>query len=385
MDRLPDNLQGMRAAALAAAGTPLVGVTTDGKLVPGLFPIEPTGISTQPITDAASAFLASLPDDVRRVAQLPIDATEWRTWSNISPFLMRHGVLLDDLSEAQRQAGLRIIQASLSAAGYETARNVMRLNDTIRELTGAWQEYGEFVYFLTIFGEPSLTAPWGWQLDGHHCNLNCFVLNDQLVLTPAFLGSEPVYAESGRHAGTRVFELEERRGLELMRALNPSQQSRAMRSGLSSEVPPGREVIENHIRGGAQQDNLQLAYDGICYTELEADQQQRLLELVQVYTGRIRPGHDLIKLEEVKRHLNQTWFVWYGGTADDSVFYYRVHSPVVLIEFDHQSGIVFDNDAPARIHIHTVVRTPNGNDYGKDLLRQHYLREHARQPAPAGS
>jgi len=24
--------------------------------------------------------------------------------------------------------------------------------------------------------------------------------------------------------------------------------------------------------------------------------------------------------------------------------------------------------------IHAVVRTPNGNDYGKDLLRQHYLQ-----------
>ena len=27
---------------------------------------------------------------------------------------------------------------------------------------------------------------------------------------------------------------------------------------------------------------------------------------------------------------------------------------------------------PIRQHIHAVVRTPNGNDYGKDLLRQHY-------------
>ena len=27
-----------------------------------------------------------------------------------------------------------------------------------------------------------------------------------------------------------------------------------------------------------------------------------------------------------------------------------------------------------RQHIHVVVRTPNGNDYGKDLLRQHYER-----------
>ena len=28
--------------------------------------------------------------------------------------------------------------------------------------------------------------------------------------------------------------------------------------------------------------------------------------------------------------------------------------------------------APIREHIHVLVRTPNGNDYGKDLLRQHY-------------
>jgi DNA polymerase IIIc chi subunit len=54
------------------------------------------------------------------------------------------------------------------------------------------------------------------------------------------------------------------------------------------------------------------------------------------------------------------------------------HSPVVLVEFDHQrpanyrpAGI--DPQAPNREHIHVVVRTPNGNDYGKDLLRQHLL------------
>ncbi|MBM3778709.1 MAG: hypothetical protein FJW23_10810 [Acidimicrobiia bacterium] len=29
---------------------------------------------------------------------------------------------------------------------------------------------------------------------------------------------------------------------------------------------------------------------------------------------------------------------------------------------------------PTRRHVHTVVRTPNGNDDGKDLLRQDYER-----------
>jgi len=45
---------------------------------------------------------------------------------------------------------------------------------------------------------------------------------------------------------------------------------------------------------------------------------------------------------------------------------------VILIEFDHQRGIASDSDAPSRHHIHTVIRTPNGNDYGRDLLRQHH-------------
>jgi hypothetical protein len=342
-----------------------------------LFPIEQQGVSTEPIKDAASAFLASLSPELRAAGQLSIDAPEWRTWSNISPFVMRHGVLLDDLSEDQKQHALRVVQASLSASGFELTRNVMRLNETIGEITGTWLEYGEWVYFLTIFGEPSMDEPWGWQLDGHHCNLNCFVFKDQLVFTPAFLGSEPVYAESGKHAGTRVFELEEGQALDLVRALRPDQRARAIRQMDARDSAPGR--MDGHIQGGAQHDDLQLAYEGIGFDELDADQQRLLLELVDVYTSRIRPGHDRVKMEEVRRHVDQTWFVWYGGTDDDSVFYYRVHSPVVLIEFDHQSGVAFDNDTPTRVHIHTVVRTPNGNDYGKDLLRQHYERSHAHQ------
>jgi hypothetical protein len=35
---------------------------------------------------------------------------------------------------------------------------------------------------------------------------------------------------------------------------------------------------------------------------------------------------------------------------------------------------------PGKAHIHSVVRTPNGNDYGKDLLRQHY-EKHRNDPS----
>jgi len=36
--------------------------------------------------------------------------------------------------------------------------------------------------------------------------------------------------------------------------------------------------------------------------------------------------------------------------------------------------VALDYDVPTRTHIHTLMRTPNDNEYGKDLLRQHYER-----------
>ena len=101
-----------------------------------------------------------------------------------------------------------------------------------------------------------------------------------------------------------------------------------------------------------------------------------MLDLVEVYIGRMRDGHAAVRMTEIAEHLDDTHFVWVGGLADDSVFYYRIQSPVVSIEFDHLNGIAFDNEEPSRNHIHTMVRTPNGNDYGKDLLRQHLARHH---------
>jgi len=74
-------------------------------------------------------------------------------------------------------------------------------------------------------------------------------------------------------------------------------------------------------------------------------------------------------MAEVAAHLDETWFSWSGGTGSDSAFYYRVHSPVILVEFDHHSGAVFDNPEPTGHHVYTLVRTPNGGDHGVDLLK----------------
>jgi hypothetical protein len=102
------------------------------------------------------------------------------------------------------------------------------------------------------------------------------------------------------------------------------------------------------------------------------------VELVHLYVSNMPDGHARVKMDEVTKHIEDTCFAWIGGSQADSVFYYRVQSPVVLIEFDHQrpanlAKFAADSKKPTQQHIHCVVRTPNGNDYGKDLLRQHYL------------
>ena len=209
---LPDGIKNMLAAAETALAQPFTGVTTDGTPLPGLFPLQPTNAPTAPIRQAAEAFLNGLTQPQRSEAMFSLDSDVWRRWSNIHPFLMRHGVLLDALAPAQRDSALALMRETLSLAGFESARSVMKLNETIREITERDDEYGEWLYWLSILGSPSENEPWGWQLDGHHLIINCFILKDQMALTPMFMGSEPTVADSGQYAGTRVFEAEEQRG-----------------------------------------------------------------------------------------------------------------------------------------------------------------------------
>ena len=350
-------------AAKKALAEPFKGITTDGKIIPGLYSVGKTGVSIEPIRRAADDFIAALNAQQRAKALFPVTSNEWRNWSNIHRY-PREGVMLGDMSTAQRERAFALMRATLSARGYDGARDIMRLNETIAELTGKFDEYGDDLYWFTLMGTPSADAPWGWQLDGHHLVVNCFVLGDQVVMTPLFMGSEPTRADAGKYAGTVVFQDEERRGLAFMHTLTPAQRAKATVG----------DTLPREVSAPAFSDNLQLRYQGIRYGELSAAQQNQMLALIESHIGKMREGHNAVRMAEIKQHFDQTWFTWMGGAVDDSVFYYRIHSPVVLIEFDHVRGVALNNQQPTRNHAHTVIRTPNGNDYGMDLLRQHHAQ-----------
>lgn len=349
---------------------PFVGISRNGKLEPGLFSIKASGVSTKPVVNAAGAFLASLNEDQRKRVTFPVDDAEWRRWANQHSY-RRQGVSFEELDERQREAGFALMKAGLSARGFEQSRDIMRLNYSLGELTSNFEELDEWFYYLTVMGEPSEDSPWGWQLDGHHLIINYFVLGDQVVMTPTFMGSEPVIAEAGKYKGVNVMQEELRRGLKMVQSLTPAQLDKAVIE--SSKVG-------NNAVAEAFKDNIDLDFAGIAASELDAAQQALLLMVVDGFVGHMSDGHAKIKMDEVRDHLDRTYFAWIGGIEDDDVFYYRVHSPVVLIEFDHQRPIFMRLPrVPQRQHVHAVIRTPNGNDYGKDLLRQHYETSHRAQ------
>jgi hypothetical protein len=186
------------------------------------------------------------------------------------------------------------------------------------------------------------------------------------------MGSEPISAESGKYAGTIVLQDEQNKGLALMRALSADQQKKATLNA---------EKTANNALAQAFRDNLVLDYAGVRASELDQKQQRLLLDVIEEYVGNMPAGQAKARMAEVRAHLEDTYFAWIGSTGPESVFYYRVQSPVILIEFDHQVPVALEGPkVPGRRHVHTVVRTPNGNDYGKDLLRQHYER-HKSDPA----
>lgn len=348
---------------------PFKGITADGNVRPGLFPIQSTGVSTEPVRHAAEKFIGSMSAQQRSKLLFPIDDPEWRKWMN-QHFYIRQGVSFKEMSDLQREAAFGLLRASLSARGVQLTRNIMKLNETLAEMTGDHEGLGEWLYFFTIMGKPSATEPWGWQLDGHHCIINYFVLGDQVVMTPHFTGSEPVIAESGKYKGTVILQEEQNQGLAMLQRLNDAQRKKA--------ILEFSKTGNNNI-GEAFKDNVVLDYAGVRASELAAADQKRLLDLVDLYVGNMDEGHAKVRMKEVQKHIGETCFAWIGGTEANSVFYYRIHSPVILVEFDHQrpanlSRMPGAPQGPMRQHIHCVVRTPNGNDYGKDLLRQHYMK-----------
>ena len=356
---------------------PFSGITSDGVRREGLFPLAAARpgeeAPTADMVAAAGKLLGAVTPEQKRKLCYAVDAPEWQSWAN--PEFMQHdtGLRLDELEPPVRDAALGLVKASLSAEGYELVRNLMRINGFLGDLVELPLLMNEFSYNVSLYGEPSETEPWGWQIFGHHAALNCLVAGTQLVISPVFMGAEPDMIDDGPYKGVKVFK--ER--IALARALMA-----ALPDGLRAEATVYQEMVdpampegrihpgdERHL-GGCFQDNRVIPYEGIPVTGMPADARALLDAVVDDFIAYLPDGPRAARRREIQEHYGETFFSWIGGWKGEEAFYFRIQSPVVVLELDHHTGVFLSNDEPAPFHMHTVVRTPNGNDYGRELVKQ---------------
>lgn len=352
---------------------PFVGVTSDGVPRPGLYPLE-RGPNDAAVVSAARGFLRSLNASQRERIVLPIDAPDWRGWSNPEFVFHRHGIRLEDLAQRQLEAFFALLDASLSVPGAARVREAMELNGYLGELTGLPNVLNSRSFAVTIFGGPSVAAPWGWQLFGHHVCVNFVAVAGREVVAPVFIGGEPALTDTR----PPLFDARERLALALAGSLTPAQRESAVvyASVLDPAMPEGRlhPADERHV-AGAFQDNRVIPYEGIRATELDERQRRMLRDIVEDFHLLQRDAQRALTMAEYDAHLEETWFAWYGATDGTQPVYFRIQSPVIVAELDNHAGVWLANKLPARFHVHTTLRLPNGNDYGRAYLAQWRERE----------
>jgi hypothetical protein len=134
-------------------------------------------------------------------------------------------------------------------------------------------------------------------------------------------------------------------------------------------MPPGRwnRDDQRHLCG-AFRDNRVIPYEGIPVSDMDAEQHNLVEKILEGFLLYLPSRAREIRLAHVRQHFDETYFCWIGDFGEGDAFYYRIQSPVIIVEFDHHSGVFLCNAEPARFHTHTLLRTPNAGDYGKALL-----------------
>ncbi len=305
--------------------------------------------------DRARHFLASLDDGQRARATFPFDDEERLNWHFIPRD--REGLPYGEFSPPQRRLADRLLGTVLSHDGISKALGIMYLEQILYEREGRDIRDSDRYHF-TVFDEPSETAPWGWRVEGHHLSLNVTLKGGEVVAAPAFMGSNPAIVDEGRHTGLEVLAAEQTVARELLALFAGEAREQVV---FDAEAPP--DILTGTDRVADPGAPL-----GIAIGNMTDEQRDKVVELIQVYLGRMRLDLARAEFERITAAgLGDIHFAWAGSTAPGEPHYYRIHGPTFLIEYD--------NTQNGANHIHSVWRDLTG-DFGRDLLAEHYEDAH---------
>jgi hypothetical protein len=309
-------------------------------------------LATQ-LVEAARRFLTSLDDDRRRRASYSFgDAERFRWHWTIPESVPRNGLPLGDMTSAQRRHALELLRVSSSAGGYRKSLDIVKLQGVLRQGAGGGSSFDPERYYVTVFGTPGGSRPWGWRFEGHHLSRHLTVVGDRVSVYPFFLGAWPTRATAayaGLPRGYRTMPREEDAARALVRSLS----GRRRRAAIFQAESLTDHVTQNLARV------TPLEPIGVRVAELTPAQRRLITELVTTYMAVLPAAAGRGGLERIERAgLDRLRLGWAGSLEPGRPHYYRLQGPTFLLEFD--------NSRNEGTHIHSVWRDFR-EDFGRHL------------------
>lgn len=308
------------------------------------------------LADKARAFAAMLDPMQRRVALYAFDAPARFDWHYVPR--SRPGLAFRGMTPDQRRAADGLLRAVLSEEGYKRVEGVRLILENILrgDSTSGFRDPGNYAFAL--FGTPG-AYPWGMRFEGHHLALNfTFPAPGKASATPSFWGANPAEVRRGQHQGFRLLGPQTDAAFALVRSLDQGQRGQAM---------IGDRSLGEIVAGPGRADELKTPR-GLAYAQMTESQKNQAIAVIE---GMMTPLHAEFRAQQVRRlresGLEGLRFAWAGTTADRGAYYFRLHGPVALVEFDNTQ-----DDAN---HIHSLWRDLVA-DWGDDALAAHYRSGH---------
>jgi len=329
------------------------------------------------IKQSVTTFIDSLTTLQKKRALVSFGDTMRTEWNNLPVGLRpRVGINIGSLTENQRRLLHRILSASLSSQGYLKATGIMHMDNLLNNYYDSlyqWKkidarthdqmrrlQWSHENFYIAIFSNPATDPVWGFKLEGHHLSLNFTFHNQQVSVTPMFVGSDPAEYSITQYAGWRILGQEEDLGIKLINNLTPDQQKKAT---MSQEVP-------GDIITAAESGKRLIDYWGIKASALNKQQQSLLQQIVREFVFNLEYDKAVAEYDKiVKAGIDKIYFGWIGQYDEHKAHYFVLNGPTFLIEFDN-CGFSHNGD-----HIHAIWRE-KGQEYGGDVLKQHYQAEH---------
>ena len=322
---------------------------SDASFVVGVYSPANRDHSATAITSAANTFIDSLDGAQRGKCVSELKTPQRREWTNLPARDNADGVKMSELSSEQIRKACDLMANLFSKHGYNKMRDIMLADDQLLDEGKPRKGFGTEEFAIVIFGKPSETQPWGFQLDGHHVGANVSMHGDKLTMSPSFIGTQP---QAFTIAGTtyRPFAKETDLAHELAMSLTDDQVKQAVLDDSRAKIltGPGKDGQVPEARG-------------VSCSEFSDSQKKTLMLLISQWVNDLPNEHATARMKQLEGELGQMKFSWNGNREPKSDVSYTIQSTSLIIEYACQDI----GDDPLD-HLHSNYRDPT-NEYGGQL------------------